>query len=59
VQKQPKSEAARYNLMLAYRNSGQMEKAREQKAELDKLRAPESGEFNEFQKKLGEKGSPK
>jgi len=59
VQKQPKSEAARYNLMLAYRNSGQMEKAREQKAELDKLRAPESGEFNEFLKKLGEKGSPK
>jgi tetratricopeptide (TPR) repeat protein len=59
VQKQPKSEAARYNLMLAYRNSGQMEKAQAQKAELDKLRAPESGEFNEFLKKLGEKGSQK
>jgi hypothetical protein len=42
--------------MLAYRNSGQMEKAREQKAELDKMRTPTSGEFSEFLKKLGEKG---
>jgi tetratricopeptide (TPR) repeat protein len=56
VQKQLQSEAARYNLMLAYRNSGQMEKAREQKAELDKMRTPTSGEFSEFLKKLGEKG---
>jgi tetratricopeptide (TPR) repeat protein len=59
LQKQPQSEAARYNLMLAYRNSGQMEKAREQKAQLDKARTPPSGEFSEFLKKLGEKGSQK
>ena len=56
VQRQPQSEAARYNLMLAYRNSGQMDKAREQKAELDRVRTPPSGEFSEFLKKLGEKG---
>jgi tetratricopeptide (TPR) repeat protein len=59
VRQQPQSEAARYNLMLAYRNSGQMDRAREQQAELDKTRTPPSGEFNEFLKKLGEKGSQK
>ena len=59
VQKQPRSEAARYNLMLAYRNSGQMDKAQEQKTALDQLRTPQSGEFNEFLKKLGEKDSRK
>ena len=59
MQKQPRSEAARYNLMLAYRNSGQMDKAQEQKTALDQLRTPPSGEFNEFLKKLGEKDSRK
>jgi tetratricopeptide (TPR) repeat protein len=56
VRQQPRSEAAHYNLMLAYRNAGQMEKARAQKLELDKVRKPPSGEFTEFLKKLGEKG---
>jgi tetratricopeptide (TPR) repeat protein len=50
----PSSEAAHYNLMLAYRNSGDMAAARKQKAELDKLQKPPEGEFTEFLKKLGE-----
>jgi tetratricopeptide (TPR) repeat protein len=51
----PRSEAARYNLMLAYRNAGRSADARKQKDELDKLQKPPEGEFSEFLKKLGEK----
>jgi tetratricopeptide (TPR) repeat protein len=55
VKQQPRSEAAHYNLMLAYRNSGQAEKARLQMIELNKVRQPPAGEFSDFLKKLGEK----
>jgi tetratricopeptide (TPR) repeat protein len=51
----PRSEAAHYNLMMAYRNSGKMADARREKAELDKLQKVPEGEFTEFLKKLGEK----
>ncbi len=51
----PRSEAAHYNLMMAYRNAGKMEDARREKAELDKLQKAPEGEFSEFLKKLGEK----
>jgi tetratricopeptide (TPR) repeat protein len=52
---QPANEAAHYNLMLAYRNSGQMEKARQEQQELNKLQRPPEGEFTDFLKRLGEK----
>jgi tetratricopeptide (TPR) repeat protein len=52
---QPENEAAHYNLMMAYRNSGQMDKARREQQELNKLRRPPEGEFTDFLKKLGEK----
>ena len=52
---QPANEAAHYNLMLAYRNSGQMEKARREQQELNKLQQPPEGEFTDFLKRLGEK----
>jgi tetratricopeptide (TPR) repeat protein len=55
----PRSEPARYSLMMAYRNSGNMAEARKQKAELDKLQRPPEGEFTEFLKKLGEKAPEK
>lgn len=58
VSKAPRSEAARYNLMLAYRNAGKSAEARKQKEELDKLQKPPEGEFSEFLKKLGEKPKP-
>jgi tetratricopeptide (TPR) repeat protein len=51
----PKSESARYSLMMAYRNAGRMSDARREKAELDKLQKSPEGEFTEFLKKLGEK----
>ena len=51
----PKSEAAHYSLMMAYRNAGRMADAKREKAELDKLQKPPEGEFSEFLKKLGEK----
>lgn len=51
----PKSEAARYCLMIAYRNAGRMADAKRVKAELDELQKAPEGEFNEFLKKLGEK----
>ena len=50
----PKSEAAHYNLMMAYRNAGRMADAKREKAELDRLQKPPEGEFTEFLKKLGE-----
>jgi hypothetical protein len=41
--------------MLAYRNSGDAENAKREKAILDELQKPPEGEFTEFLKKLGEK----
>ncbi len=55
VSLQPENEAAHYALLTAYRNSGQMEKAKEEKAKLDRLQKPPDGEFSDFLKKLGEK----
>ena len=55
VKLQPGNEAAHYSLMMAYRNSGDLEAARREKAVLDQLQKPPEGEFTEFLKKLGEK----
>lgn len=55
TRRQPNNEAAHYNLMLAYRNSGQTDKAKAEKQILDKLQKPPEGEFTDFLKKLGEK----
>jgi len=51
----PNSEAARYSLMVAYRNAGRTEESLREKIELEKLQKPPEGEFTEFLKKLGEK----
>lgn len=52
---QPANESAHYALMMAYRDSGQLGKAKAEKAELDRLQRPPEGEFMQFLKKLGEK----
>jgi tetratricopeptide (TPR) repeat protein len=52
---EPDNEAAHYALLTAYRDSGQMEKAKTEKATLDRLQKPQDGEFADFLKKLGEK----
>jgi tetratricopeptide (TPR) repeat protein len=52
---QPANEAAHYALLTAYRDSGQMDKAKAEKAILDRLQKPPEGEFSNFLKKLGEK----
>lgn len=52
---EPANETAHYALLTAYRDSGDMEKAKAEKATLDKLQKPPEGEFSEFLKKLGEK----
>jgi tetratricopeptide (TPR) repeat protein len=52
---QPDNEAIHYSLMTAYRDSGQMEKAKAEKATLDRLQKPADGEFSDFLKKLGQK----
>ena len=52
---QPNNEGGHYNLMLAYRNSGRMDKAREEQQVLEKLQRPPEGEFTDFLKRLGEK----
>lgn len=57
VQLQPANEAAHYSLLTAYRNAGQMDKARQEKAILDRLQKPPEGEFSDFLKKLGD-GQP-
>ncbi len=57
VQLEPNSEAARYSLMVAYRDSGRTEDAAREKAELEKLQKPPEGEFTEFLKKLNQ-GAP-
>ncbi len=59
VKLQPRSEGAHYNLMMAYRNAGNMAGARREKSELDKLQKAPEGEFTEFLKKLGEKPQEK
>jgi tetratricopeptide (TPR) repeat protein len=59
VRAQPNMESAHYALMLAYRNSGNSEKALKEKAELDRLQKPPEGEFSEFLKRLGEKPAQK
>ncbi len=55
VELQPANETAHYALLTAYRDAGQMDKAKEEKAILDKLQKPPEGEFSDFLKKLGEK----
>ena len=55
VKQQPRSEPAHYSLMMAYRNSGNLEAAQREKAALDALQKPPEGEFTNFLKKLGEK----
>jgi tetratricopeptide (TPR) repeat protein len=55
VKLQPRSEVARYNLMMAYRNAGRAADAQREKTELDKLQSPPEGEFTDFLKRLGEK----
>jgi tetratricopeptide (TPR) repeat protein len=55
IKLEPTNEAAHYALMSAYRDSGQMDRAKTEKAVLDKLQKPEDGEFSNFLKKLGEK----
>lgn len=52
---QPANETAHYALLTAYRDSGDMERAKAEKATLDKLQKPPEGEFSDFLKKLGEK----
>lgn len=57
VQTQPGLEAAHYNLMVAYRDSGKKREAQREQKELEKLRKPPEGEFTEFLKKLGDKST--
>lgn len=52
------NEAARYALMIAYRNAGRSSEAQRQMAELEKLRKPPEGEFTNFLKRLGEQPKP-
>lgn len=59
VAKQPANEGAHYSLMLAYRNAGQIDKARHEQDVLQKLQHPPEGEFTDFLKRLGEKAPEK
>lgn len=59
VEIQPDNQSARYALMTAYRDAGDMEKANSEKAVLDKLQKPSGGEFADFLKKIGEKPQQK
>ncbi|HEX4769451.1 MAG TPA: tetratricopeptide repeat protein [Bryobacteraceae bacterium] len=52
---EPDNEAAHYALLTAYRDTGDMDKAKREKETLDKLQKPPDGEFSNFLKKLGEK----
>jgi tetratricopeptide (TPR) repeat protein len=54
-----RNEAAHYSLMIAYRNSGQMDKARSEQEAYEKLQHAPEGEFTDFLKKLGEKPAAK
>ncbi|MGA8596613.1 MAG: tetratricopeptide repeat protein [Bryobacteraceae bacterium] len=58
VSLEPNNEAAHYALMMAYRDSSQLDKAKSEKAILDRLQRPPEGEFTQFLKKLGEKPPP-
>jgi tetratricopeptide (TPR) repeat protein len=55
TQVQPANETAHYALLTTYRNSGQMDRAKAEKAILDRLQKPPRGEFSDFLKRLGEK----
>jgi tetratricopeptide (TPR) repeat protein len=55
VEKEPSNERAHYALLTAYRNAGQVDKAREEKMALYRLQKPKDGEFSDFLKRLGEK----
>jgi tetratricopeptide (TPR) repeat protein len=55
TQLQPANESAHYALLTAYRDSGQMDKAKAEQAILDRLQKPPQGEFSDFLKRLGEK----
>lgn len=59
VAAEPRNETAHYSLMLAYRNSGQMDKARREQEKLQELQHPPEGEFTDFLKRLGEKSPDK
>ncbi len=50
---QPANESAHYALMTAYRDAGEMDKAKAEKTILDRLQKPPEGEFSDFLKKLG------
>jgi tetratricopeptide (TPR) repeat protein len=52
---QPSNETAHYALLTAYRDSGDLEKAKTEKEVLDRLQKPPAGEFTDFLNKLGEK----
>ena len=54
-----RNQAAHYSLMIAYRNSGQMDKARSEQEAYEKLERTPEGEFTDFLKKLGEKPAAK
>lgn len=51
----PRSEAAHYSLMIAYRNAGRTQDALHEQSELEKLQEAPNGEFSDFLRKLGEK----
>ncbi len=55
VQIQLSNETAHYALLTAYRDSGDMKKAKAEKEQLDRLQKPPAGEFTDFLNKLGEK----
>jgi hypothetical protein len=48
----PKSEAAQFALMIAYRNSGKTDEALRAKETLEKLQGPPEGEFTDFLRRL-------
>ncbi len=58
VKLQPRSESAHYALMVAYRNSGDLAGANNEKQTLDSLQTSPAGEFTDFLKKLGGKQPP-
>ncbi len=58
IELQPANESAHYALLGAYRDSGQMDRAKAEKATLDRLQKPPEGEFSDFLKKLGGQPSP-
>jgi tetratricopeptide (TPR) repeat protein len=58
TQLQPANERAHYVLLTAYRNAGQLDKAKREKETLDHLQKAPQGEFSNFLKRLGEKPPP-